>query len=142
MLRPELKFRIQSSAGISTALKNAGNVISKLIESNKSKDGYELVIRNYKSKRSLEQNKRYFAMLRLISANVWVDGRTYSQEVWHEQFKRWFIGCEDIVLPTTTETRGISTTTLSVDEFNNYMTQIEQWCAEQGYPVMQEELIA
>lgn len=138
----ELKFRIQSSAGISTALKNAGNVISKLIESNKSKDGYELVIRNYKSKRSLEQNKRYFAMLRLISANVWVDGRTYSQEVWHEQFKRWFIGCEDIVLPTTTETRGISTTTLSVDEFNNYMTQIEQWCAEQGYPVMQEELIA
>lgn len=142
MLRPELKFRIQSSAGISTALKNAGNVISKLIESNKSKDGYELVIRNYKSKRSLEQNKRYFAMLRLISANVWVDGITYSQEVWHEQFKRWFIGCEDIVLPTTTETRGISTTTLSVDEFNNYMTQIEQWCAEQGYPVMQEELIA
>lgn len=142
MLRPELKFRIQSSAGISTALKNACNVISKLIESNKSKDGYELVIRNYKSKRSLEQNKRYFAMLRLISANVWVDGRTYSQEVWHEQFKRWFIGCEDIVLPTTTETRGISTTTLSVDEFNNYMTQIEQWCAERGYPVMQEELIA
>lgn len=138
----ELKFRIQSSAGISIALKNAGNVMYKLIESNKSKDGYELVIRNYKSKRSLEQNKRYFAMLRLISANVWVDGRTYSQEVWHEQFKRWFIGCEDIVLPTTTEIRGISTTTLSVDEFNNYMTQIEQWCAEQGYPVMQEELIA
>lgn len=142
MLRPELKFRIQSSAGISTTLKNAGNVISKLIESNKSKDGYELVIRNYKCKRSHEQNKRYFAMLRLISANVWVDGRTYSQEVWHEQFKRWFIGCEDIVLPTTTETRGISTTTLSVDEFNTYMAQIEQWCAEQGYPVMQEELIA
>lgn len=142
MKRSERKFRIQSKAGIELALKNAGNVLSTLINSDSSKDGYELVIRNYKSKRSLEQNKRYFAMLRLISTNVWVDGRTYSQEVWHEQYKRWFIGCEDIVLPTGTETRGISTTTLSVDEFGNYMAQIEQWCAEQGYPIMQEELVA
>ena len=141
-MKSERKFRIQSKAGIDIALKNAGNVLTGLVDSNGSKDGYELVIRNYKSKRSHEQNKRYFAMLRLISTNVWVDGRTYSQEVWHEQYKRWFIGCEDIVLLTGTETRGISTTTLSVDEFNAYMAQIEQWCAEQGYPIMQEELVA
>ncbi|QQP86921.1 recombination protein NinB [Entomomonas asaccharolytica] len=141
-MRSERKFRIQSQAGIELALKNVGNVLANLVDSDNSKDGYELVIRNYKSKRSLEQNKRYWAMLRLISTNVWIDYRTFNDEVWHEQFRRWFIGCEDIVLPTGTETRGISTTTLSVDEFGNYMAQIEQWCAEQGYPIMQEELVA
>ncbi len=138
----ERKFRIQSKAGIELALKNAGNVLNTLVNSDSSKDGYELVIRNYKSKRSTDQNKRYWAMLRLISTNVWIDGRTFNDEVWHEQFRRWFIGCEDIVLPTGTETRGISTTTLSVEEFGHYMAQIEQWCAEQGYPIMQEELVA
>lgn len=99
----------------------------------------ELVLRPLKSKRSQEQNRRYWALLREVAATVWVGGRRYSDEVWHEQFRRWFIGLEDYILPDgSTEQRGISTTTLTVQEFNDYMRNIESWCAEQGYPVMME----
>jgi len=38
----------------------------------------------------------------------------------------------------TVELRGISTTKLTVAEFGDYMTRIEHWCVEQGFPVMQE----
>lgn len=99
----------------------------------------ELVLRPLKSKRSQEQNRRYWALLREVAATVWVGQRRYSDEVWHEQFKRWFIGLEEITMPDgQVEQRGMSTTALTVAEFNEYMASIEQWCAEQGYPVMQE----
>jgi hypothetical protein len=98
----------------------------------------EVIVRQRKSKRSIEQNKRYWALLREVSAAVWVDGRQFSDEVWHEQFRRWFIGIDEIVMPDgEIVMRGISTTTLSVAEFGDYMARIEQWCVEQGYPVME-----
>jgi hypothetical protein len=93
----------------------------------------ELILRPYKSKRSLDQNARYWAILREIAAVVWVDGKQFSDEAWHEHFKRTFIGCDDLPGGGTV---GISTTTLTVAEFADYMTRIEQWCAEQGFPVM------
>lgn len=101
----------------------------------KSGEPVEVIVRPRKSKRSIEQNKRYWALLREVSATVWVDGRQFSDEVWHEQFKRWFIGMVD--MPDGSMV-GISTTTLSVAEFTDYMTRIEHWCVEQGFPVMQE----
>lgn len=99
---------------------------------------WELIVRPRKSKRSIEQNRRLWALLREVSANVWLNGKKYSDEVWHEHFKRTLIGCNEIELPDgTTELRGISTTTLSVAEFGDYMTQIEAFCAEQGCPLME-----
>lgn len=99
----------------------------------------EIIVRLRKSKRSIEQNKRYWALLRDVAATVWVDGKQYRDEVWHEQFRRWFIGMDEITMPDgTTELRGISTTKLSVGEFTEYMQCIEQWAAEQGFPVMME----
>ncbi|MFD2404886.1 recombination protein NinB [Azorhizophilus paspali] len=96
-------------------------------------------MRPLKSKRSIDQNRRYWALLRELSAVAWVDGRRYSDEVWHEQMKRWFIGCEEVRLPGgTAELRGISTTKLSIEEFGDYMTRVEQWAAEQGWPLMVE----
>ena len=95
---------------------------------------WELVIRPFKSKRSVDQNRRYWKLLREVSAVVWLDGRQYSDAVWHEWFKRTFIGCEE--LPDG-DVKGISSTTLSVEQFGEYMTQIEAWCAEQGYQVME-----
>lgn len=94
----------------------------------------EIAIRPAKSKRSQEQNKRYWRMLREISAVVWFGGKQYSDQVWHEHFKRTFIGCED--LPSG-DVKGISTTTLNVEQFGEYMTQIEAWCAQEGYQVME-----
>jgi len=100
---------------------------------------YELVLRPMKSKRSIEQNKRYWLLLREIAATAWLNGRQFSDETWHEFFKRTFIGCDEIAMPDgSTELRGISTTKLKVDEFGDYMLQIEQWAAEQGFPVMEK----
>jgi hypothetical protein len=83
-------------------------------------------------KRSAEQNKRYWALLRSISEQAWVDGRQFDSETWHELFRRQYIGTEEIHLPDGTRIeRGISTTTLSVSEFTSLMDRIEQYAAEQ-----------
>ncbi|MDS1044660.1 recombination protein NinB [Pseudomonas aeruginosa] len=131
-------FRIQGAVGLKLAFRNAFELCKQLMQ----KDGtsYELVIRQLKSKRSIEQNKRYWSLLRELAAVAWVDGRQFDDQVWHEQFKRWFIGCEDVSLPDgSTELRGISTTKLTVDEFGIYMTKIEAWAAENGFPIGMEQ---
>lgn len=99
-------------------------------------DPYEIVLRPLKAKRSGDQNRRYWALLREVAANVWVDGRQYADEVWHEHFKRAFIGCEEIVLPSgERQVFGISTTTLTVADMGRYMDEISRWCVEQGFPL-------
>lgn len=133
----ERTFRIQGAAGLRPAFLAAWNLIQGLMR--EANGGYELVLRPLKSKRSIDQNRRYWAMLRELSAIAWVDGRQYPDEVWHEQFRRWFIGCVDVTLPDgSVEQHGISTTTLSIEQFGVYMTQIEAWAAENGWPLMQE----
>lgn len=109
-------------------------------------DGFELVVRPLKAKRTADQNRRMWALLREVAATVWIsveeyDGgprvfRQFSDEVWHEHFKRQFIGQEEIVLPSgEKEIRGISTTTLNVADMGRYMDEISQWCVEQGFPL-------
>ena len=52
----------------------------------------EVVIREEKRKRSLDQNALYWAgPLRDIAEQAWVQGRQYSADVWHEHFKREFL---------------------------------------------------
>ena len=99
-------------------------------------DPFEIVLRPLKAKRSQDQNRRMWALLREVAATVWIDGRQFADEVWHEHFKRQFIGQEEITLPSgATEIRGISTTTLSVADMGTYMDEITRWCAEQGFPI-------
>ena len=97
--------------------------------------GYELVLRPLKSKRSIDQNKRYWKLLMELADIAWIDGRQYSKEAWHEHLRREFIGCEDLPGGGVI---GISTTTLSVQEFGDYMIRIEAWAAGEGWPLMEE----
>lgn len=132
----ERRFRIQGAAGLKMAFRSAYDLCQQLLSDGTA---YELVLRPMKSKRSIEQNKRYWLLLREIAATAWLNGRQFSDETWHEFFKRTFIGCDEIAMPDgSTELRGISTTKLKVDEFGDYMLQIEQWAAEQGFPVMEK----
>lgn len=55
-----------------------------------------------------------------------VDGRRYSDEVWHEQFKRVLIGLVD--LPGGAKA-GESTTKLNVSEFAEYVTKVTAYAA-------------
>ncbi|WP_312800431.1 hypothetical protein [Pseudomonas sp.] len=126
-------FRINEQAGLRAAFLAAWNLAGGMI--GKAKHGLEIVVRPMKDKRSVAQNRRYHALIRELSAIAWLDGRQYSKEAWHEWAKQEFIGWED--LPNG-QRRGISTTTLSIEDFGNYMTQIEQWAASNGWPLMME----
>ncbi len=84
-------------------------------------------VREHKAKRSYQANKRMWSLLRFISENAWVAGKTYSDSAWHEEFKRRFIGIEET---PGGDSVGISTTTLDVGEFNAYMESIEKYASE------------
>lgn len=80
-----------------------------------------VTIAGHKSKRSKEQNRKLWAMLNQISESVWIGGRQFSADAWHEHYKRKFIGSEETPEGGTV---GISTTNLDVAEFSEYIEKI------------------
>lgn len=92
--------------------------------------GKPLVVQvgEYKARRSTQANKRYWAILNQISGDAWIEGKQFSADIWHEWSKRRFIGCHE--LPDGSLV-GISTTTLDVAEFNDYMSKIESYAAQE-----------
>lgn len=85
-----------------------------------------VTVAEYKDKRHAQQNRLYWALLKQVSEQAMVDGRRYSDEVWHEQFKRVLIGLVD--LPGG-QMAGESTTKLNVSEFAEYITKVTAYAA-------------
>ena len=85
-------------------------------------------VKEFKAKRSLEQNKLYWQRLNEIAEQAWVGGKQFSAEAWHEFCKARFIGMDE--LPDGRRF-GISTTTLSVAEFSDYLNRIETYAADE-----------
>ena len=81
-------------------------------------------IKPEKSKRSLDQNRLYWALLHQVEDQAWVEGRQYSSKVWHECAKRRFLGLVD--LPGGGH-MAISTATLSTKEFSEYVEEVSAW---------------
>jgi hypothetical protein len=84
-------------------------------------------IDTYKARRSGEQNRRYWALLNEIAEQVSVNDKWYSNDTWHEHFKGLFA-------PKTDGPAGllaISTTQMNVEQFAQYMTQIEVYAAQE-----------
>jgi hypothetical protein len=79
-------------------------------------------------KRTKPQNKRYWGngVLAQIAAQATVNGRLYSAEVWHEQFKRQFIGFDE--LPNG-QVIGKSSTKLNTAEFCEFCDKVEAYAA-------------
>lgn len=87
-----------------------------------------VTVAEHKAKRSLDQNARLHAMLTDIAEQAWIEGRQFSMETWKEHFRREFIGTEEYDLPSGKRSeRGISTTTLDVAAFADFMTRIEEY---------------
>lgn len=87
-----------------------------------------VVVTEAKSKRSIDQNKRYWALLNEIAQAVWVGGRQFPADVWHAEFAGRLIGWSE------TPSGGrvpISTTTLGVADFSAYMDKIEAIAADE-----------
>lgn len=105
----------------------------------------ELLIREEVKARKPDQNALYWAgPLREIAAQGYVNGRTYTPDVWHEHFKREFLpesydpelckredyrkwdytpGGERILVGSTTD--------LTVRGFALYLTQVEAYAASE-----------
>ena len=80
-----------------------------------------------KTKRSLDQNARYWGLVAQVAEQASVDGKQFSAEAWHELLKREILGLVD--LPGG-QTMGRSTATLTVAEFAEFMTKVEAWAAQ------------
>lgn len=86
----------------------------------------QITIGPEQTQRSIQQNKRYWAILRIISETGWIHGKQFESEAWHWYFRKKFIGMID-----SPDGDGVpmSTTKLSVEEFAEYMTQVEAFAA-------------
>lgn len=94
---------------------------------------WEIVVRLYKLKRTILQNKRYHAVCAEIAWQLIIDGRSFTPDSLKEYFKRLFIGSSEVQLPDgTTVQYGLSTTTLNTAEFAIYMTKIDAWATDNG----------
>lgn len=83
-------------------------------------------------KRSQAQNRRYWGhgVLAQIAAQAVVGGKLYSAEVWHEQFKRQFIGV--IELPNG-GIQGMSSKELNTAQFCEFSDKVEAYaCTDLG----------
>ena len=88
-----------------------------------------VVVEEYKAKRHSQQNRLYWSYLKQISAQAMLDGKYYSDEMWHEFFKGHFLGYVD--LPDGRK-MGESTTKLNVTQFAEYVTKVEVYAVELG----------
>ena len=84
----------------------------------------------YRSKRSLEQNRRYFgpAVLGAIVEQAWVGERRYSKDSWHEYFCREFIGVVELPFGGS---RAMHSSDLNIEEFGVFMQQVEAYAAQE-----------
>lgn len=78
--------------------------------------------------RTTAQNRRYWGrgVLSQIAEQAVVGGKQFSTEVWHEQFKRQFIGVEE--LPDGS-VRGKSSAKLTTAQFSEFCAQVEAYAA-------------
>jgi hypothetical protein len=92
--------------------------------------GHRWVLTISKRKRTKLQNARYWGkgVLAQIAEQATVNGRLYPAEIWHEQFKRQFIGV--IELPNG-QVIGESSTGLTTSEFCDFSDQVEAFAASE-----------
>lgn len=86
------------------------------------------VLKVERRKRTKPQNRRYWGrgVLAQIAEQATVNGRLFAAKVWHEQFKRMFIGV--IELPNG-QVIGKSSTTLTTVEFARFCDEVEAYAA-------------
>lgn len=78
-------------------------------------------ITEYNATRTVDMNRRYWAILQDISEQAWFSGKRYGKEVWHEAMRRRFLPLvdgPDGSYPT-------STSSLTIKQFADYSDRVE-----------------
>ena len=93
---------------------------------------YEVTIQKYKSKRSSEQNNRYWLLLRTFSKET---GHTVDEL--HAILATELLGIDTLESDVTGKTYELpySTSKMKVDDFGEYMERVEQFMSEYGVTV-------
>jgi hypothetical protein len=99
-------------------------------------DGMVLEIKP--AKRSIEQNKYYWAVLGDISEQV-VMGKVFEPSVWHVYFKQLFLPDQIVEMPdggiTLTQ---VSTSKMNLKGFSEYIDRVVLWAAEHNVKLSAE----
>lgn len=116
----------------------------------------EVIIREEKKRRTLDQNAAMWAgPLRALEEHAWIEGRRYSDVVWHEHAKEKFLPEEDDpnlrefvkepetyrkweMTPNGRRVLVGSTTHLTRFGFSQYLTELDAYCAELGVSTRRE----
>jgi hypothetical protein len=102
------------------------SLISRLLQAPLDKS-WEIVIRPFKSSRSLAQNRLYWKWLAVLA-----DDTGHDREELHEYMKRRFLGAEMKTIMGAEIEVPRSTTKLKVREFSDYLMRIEVLAVELG----------
>ena len=91
--------------------------------------GKPLVVEVYPEgyKRSIRQNRLYWAMLHELAEKGWVEGNQYSAEAWHHYLAGRFLG----YMETPGGRAPLTTSGLNVAEFNDYMQAVQVMAASE-----------
>jgi len=118
----------------------------KYVSSLRPDDDHPLLVsvKPWVKRRSTDQNARYWAWLTIIAgeaARLGVSDKFYDPEVWHEHFKKLFLG-KRVVIDDTVELLPESSANKGVRRFSEYCEQVDAWAAERGIiiPAMGETL--
>jgi hypothetical protein len=92
---------------------------------------HEVVIRPYKSKRSLDQNALHWKRMDIIRLHIADStGQVFSAEDVHEFFKKKFLPVRLIEIGGESVKVRRTTTQLNTKEFSEFMDNIDRYCIE------------
>ena len=86
-----------------------------------------------RKKRSTDANRRYWALLSEIANDIRPRDQSYSSDTWHRYFCQRFLGADEVRVPnekTLIVPHGSSD--LDVQEFNDFMMQVEEFAGRHG----------
>lgn len=90
-------------------------------------------IKPYRATRSVEANRLLWALYNDIAQQVVMQGHRYSADCWHEYLCGELLGKTDMRLPNgEIVARRVSTASLNVEEFSNYVDRVSAWGADNG----------
>ena len=82
-----------------------------------------------RTKRSIQSNAYYWGVtLKQIAEQVWIGGRQFSADCWHEEFKERFAPRIDRPMGGSSP---ISTTDMTVEEFHLFNREVEKFAAQE-----------
>ena len=97
-----------------------------------------LTVDEMKSKRSVEQNSRLWAILTDIAEQLPdEDGKHYSPETWLSFFKAQILGKDTMIVDGNFHLVDKRSSNLKVSEFGDFMQQIEVFAVEHGVKLYQ-----